>query len=292
MRSLIPFAMLPAAIAVAAPAVEMLRFLPMLPPLAPGTAAQPLIRLEGGALAAPVWLPELQKYAVLNDGIQTVVQPETATASALPDAMTSHAHLSGVSVFDPDARSDSRDANILVTALVACDSATRSLRCITVDPSYLVPVPLEGVADLSALTLVFALSEDRLLVATDDGRLLCLSGDEKPATLLTLDGDEGPEPGTLRGACVTDDEKTLFLCDDLDVYRCALDLGDGVCSAPAMLPQLEASLGSESEVTGIACDVNGNLYVSASEGVIVVDETGDVRHRDANHRPWRLAAFS
>ena len=28
-------------------------------------------------------------------------------------------------------------------------------------------------------------------------------------------------------------------------------------------------------VTGVACDVNGNLYVSAASGVLVVDDTGD-----------------
>ena len=136
-----------------------------------------------------------------------------------------------------------------------------------------------GLDGLSAIGMVFEVSEERLLVATDDGRLLCLSREAAPTTLLVLDGETGPDPSTLRGACVNSDEKTLFLCDDLDVYRCTLDLDEGVCSAPAMLPQLEASLGSGSEVTGIACDVNGNLYVSASEGVVVVDETGDAMMR-------------
>ena len=49
-------------------------------------------------------------------------------------------------------------------------------------------------------------------------------------------------------------------------------------AATPLLPQLAASLGEAAVsggVTGVACDVNGNLYVSAASGVLVVDDTGD-----------------
>lgn len=250
----------------------MLQFLPMLPPLAPGVTASPAVLVDGGALSAPVWLPELSKYAVIDRGLQAVVAPGSAEITHLPDEMTAHALQVGVAIADPGARSDSRDKTIMVTALVACGSAARSLRCITVDPAYLVPVPLEG-ADGLSVCMVHPVSAARQIVGTDDGRLLCLSRDEPPVTLLTgLDGG-------LRGACVSADEKTLYLCGGSSVSRCALDLDASTCSPPATLPQLESSLAPGSVLSGVACDVSGNLFVGASEGVLVVDDTGDAMMR-------------
>lgn len=254
---------------------ELLQFTPTVPPLAPGTAAVPAFRIEGGALSAPVWLSELSQYAVLDRGLQVVLRlGSDEPAQALPDAMVAHEPLTGVAVSDPGARSDSRDDRILVTALVASGGPARSLRCITVDPAYLVPVPLEGADALSAVCMLHQVSAARLLVGTDDGRLLCLSRDAAPATLLS-----GVAPGALLGACVSSDEKTLYLCGAASVSRCELNLDAGTCSTPAELPQLAASLAPGSALAGVACDVSGNLYVAASEGVLVVDETGDATMR-------------
>lgn len=251
------------AASVTAPTVELLQFLPMLPPLAPGTAASAALSVDGGLLSSPVWMPERGSIALMDRGRQALLSADAATADVLPSAggegVAAHALLGGGAL------------------AVASGSA---LRCLVLDPPRPAALPLEGANELSGVGVLCPLSDARLLVGTNDGRLLCLSSEDAPATLLTLAvGGDGPEAGTLRGACVSDDERTLYLCDDLDVYRCGLDLGEGTCTAPEMLPQLEASLGGDSEITGIACDVSGNLYVAATEGVLLVDESGDAMMR-------------
>ena len=231
----------------------------MLPPLTPGTEAKAAFRIEGGELSAPVWMPEQQALAFIDRGQQAMVRPDTIEALPMPalDGSVSAQTLFGGST------------------LAICGGAANSLRCVVAEPLSISGLPLEGAADVSAISLLCPLSDARLLVGTDDGRLLCLSRNAPPATLLS-----GLPAGSLRGACVSADEKTLFLLSGAaSVTRCALDVEEGSCTPPAPLPQLGASLADGSAVSGVACDVSGNLYVGATEGVLVVDESGDAMIR-------------
>ena len=124
------------------------------------------------------------------------------------------------------------------------------------------------------------------LRSPDDGRVLCLSREAPAATLLT-----GLPAGSLRGASASSDEKTLYLLLGNSVGVCKLDLEESTCSAPQPLPQLANSLADGSVVSCLACDVSGNLYVGASEGVLVVDETGDAMIRLAFPQPVNGLCF-
>ena len=246
-----------------APAVELLQFLPMIPPLNPGTTATAALSIPGGSLSAPVWLPEAQALAVLNNDQQALVRPGEGTIrepESLPLPPQSSSAVSAHAILGEG-------------ALATCGGPSRSLACVLADPPSVVALPLEGAEELTGVGLVCPLSNARLLVGTDTGSLVCLSKDAPPVTLIS-----GFAPGSLKGACLSSDEKKLYLCDGQAVACCALDVDGGTCSPPAALPQLAASLGEAAVsggVTGVACDVNGNLYVSAASGVLVVDDTGD-----------------
>ena len=122
--------------------------------------------------------------------------------------------------------------------------------------------------------------DDRLLVGTDGGTLFCLSRVAPPEALLV-----GFARGALRCACVSADEKTLYVCDAASVGRCELGLEDGVCAPPVPMVQLAASLGVGCAVADVACDVSGSVYVAASSGVVVVDDTGNAMVRLATPAP-------
>ena len=254
-----PRGTLPRMNAAAAPAVEILQFLPMLPPLSPGTVASTALRIENGELSAPVWMPDEEAVAFMDRG-QHVLMDRSRNLELLPaatdGAICAHALLGG-------------------SMLAACGGAARLLRGVVVEPRSVAPLPFEGASELSGISTLCPLSDARLLVGTDDGRLLCLSEASPPVTLLS-----GFPAGSLRDACVSTDEKSLYvLCGDASVARCAFDVDAGTCSSPVALPQLAESLGASSVVSSIACDVSGNLYVGATEGVLLVDETGDAMIR-------------
>lgn len=256
--------------AAAAPTVELLQFLPMIPPLAPGTAASAVFRIDGGALSSPVWVAEEQAVAYVDRGQQALVRPDSLESLSMPasDAsVSSHALLGG-------------------SALATCTGAGRGLRCVVHDPLSVGSLPLEGAGDVSGVSALCPLSDGRLLVATDDGRLQFLSREAPAVTLL-----EGLPAGSVRGAVASSDEKTLFLLIGNSVAVCKLQLDEGTCSAPQPMMQLGSSLADGSVVSDFACDVSGNLYIGASEGVLVVDDTGDAMIKLAFPQPVSGVCF-
>ena len=115
------------------PSVEMLTFLPMLPPLSPGAAASPSLQVEGAQLSKPVYLPELGSLVLVDRGTQ-VLQTSASSITALPggEAISAHALLAG---------------SAIVTA-----GGNYALRCVLADqsPPTVGPLPMNGATELAA----------------------------------------------------------------------------------------------------------------------------------------------
>ena len=227
------------------PAVELLQFLPMVPPLTPGASARELLQVPNGQMSEPVWVAEAGALALLDRGQQMLWTSPTAPLLQLATA-SAHAPLGTAAL------ASSSSGGLTLCAID--DGATQ--------PSY-EPLPLEGAAAIQAgASFMCHVSDGRLLVGVAD-TLVCLSASTPPSTLLL-------GTGAVVSACVSSDEKTLYLCTSSAVSRCALDLDAGRCGAPEPLPQLPTE-----ELSAVLADSDGNLYVGTREGVIVLDEQGE-----------------
>mmetsp|Transcript_33709 Transcript_33709/g.88638 ORF Transcript_33709/g.88638 Transcript_33709/m.88638 type:complete len:341 (+) Transcript_33709:1-1023(+) len=235
--------------------VELLQFLPMMPPLAPGAESQPLYTVEG--VSAPVWLPAFQGIAVLDDAGEQLLLDEEA-AYTLGSGVCAHATV----------------ATSEGAVLVACDDVSGAVLplCASVQPDEVgaampLPVTTEGIG--APLEMLTAVSNGRLLAGATDGRLLRLSADDAPTTLLT--GVSG-----MRSACMSADDRTLFLCTDGGVLRASIDLDEGTCESPEWL-SLELPEGAAP--TAIAIDTSDHLFVCTAEGVTVCSPSGEALAR-------------
>jgi hypothetical protein len=248
----------------AAPTVSLLQFLPMLPPLAPGTDAKAALSVPGASFSSPVYLPELDTYALVDRG-QQVVQASASSVNALPGSQVgAHATLEYVVRLKQGAGIDDF---AIRSALATISGADRSLELVlahTTPPST-AALPLAGLESLAPVSCVAQLSAARLLAGTVDGQVLLLSPDAPPKPLIA--GFQTP----VTAACLSADERKLYLCSGGLVACATIDLDEAKCSAPEYL----SSLPADAAVVDVAADTAGNLYVCGKDGVLVVDETGD-----------------
>jgi len=230
----------------AMPAVELLQFLPMVPPLTPGASARELLQVPDGQLSEPVWIAEAGALALLDRGQQVLWTSPTAPLVQLA-AASAHAPLGAAALASSSGGS--------LTLCDIDDDATQ--------PRY-EQLPLDGANGIQAdASFMCHVSDGRLLVGVAD-TLVCLSASTPPSTLLL-------GTGAVVSACVSADEKTLYLCTPSTVSRCALDLDAGRCGAPEPLPQLPA----HGIFSAVLADSDGNVYVGSGEGVLVVDDQGE-----------------
>lgn len=264
----------PSAVAAAAPVVSLLQFLPMLPPLAPSTEAKAVVSMPGASFSNPVYLPELETLALVDRG-QQVLQTSASTVDALPARdVSSHATLEYVVRAK---QNKGNDDFAIRSALATITGSDRSLQLVLANtsPPSIAPIPLEGLESLAPVSCVAQLSSARLLAGTVDGQVVLLSPDAPPTPLIS--GFASP----VTAACLSADERKLYLCSGGSVASANLALDDALCSAPEFLPSLTA----DSAVVDVAADVSGNLYVCGKEGVLVVDETGDAMIQVALPQP-------
>ena len=132
------------------------------------------------------------------------------------------------------------------------------------DAGATAPLPHPGNEGAAAAALVVSLSKGRVLAGLDDGRLLMLSLDDDPATLLN-----GEFAGAT-GACISDDEASLFFCAGGGLRRCDLDVDAGTCSAPEAV-----ALEVGAPLTAAVVDSDSNFYVGTAEGVTVFNPEGE-----------------
>ena len=234
----------------------------MIPPLSPGDAATEALSVPGATLSAPIFVPALNALSVVDRGQQLI--QSGATVVALPGTeVVAHALLAG-------------------SAIATSGGPSASLACVLADKNTLAPLPLEGAAQLSSVSFVQQLSAARVLAGTSGGEVMLLSPESAPVPLLSWTG------ARITAACVSADEKTLYLCSGGGVYVSTLDLDKGLCS----MPELMASLGTDKGVVDIAVDVSGNVFTAGSEGVLVLDETGDVLLEVGTAEPVTGCCFS
>jgi len=261
-----------------APAVELLQLLPMVPPLSPGEAATEVLRVEGAELSAPVWLPSCQSVAVLDRGNQLLLGSQ-AQAVSLASGVRAHAPL--VVAIGGEGRWQQG------SMLAASGGSAGSLRCVSAEGD----ANLGGVGTVEALPLMEAdglqsagmlapLSNGRLLVGLDSGSVVCLSSEDPPVTLLQ------DAPGLL-GACVSDNGQNLYLCTPAAIYQCTLDLDEGVCSAPTVVPIVSPG----ESARAMTIDVDGNLYVATETGVCIADDRGELLERISTSSPTSGLCF-
>lgn len=265
-------------VASAAIDVELLQFLPMMPPLAPGAEAAALLTVEGATFASPAWVPSVQGVAVLDDreGQQYLLDAH-GTTPLIPSGVWAHAAIAGAPRLR---RSDGAPETAAIVLVVGGFGG--ELSCVGVEEDELgTAATLPVVADDlgSSVLLLTPLSNGRLLAVLEDGRLLCLSAGEEPATLLSGVAD-------ICGASISSDDRSLYLCVGGGVSRCALDLDAGECAPPEPIV-LEVT----KEVTGIAIDRNDNLFVCTAEGVTVCNESGDAVARATTPAPVAGCCF-
>ena len=260
--------------ALTVPSVELTQMLPMLPPMDPGAAATARFRLQGMTLSAPAYLSDLETVAVLDkaSGSQFLQMGDDTVARLPGDGAVSTQTAFGAA------------------ALAASGGASRKLGCVLMPSDAtpaVAPLPLEGAATLTSVGFIAQTSDARLLVGVDDDAagttsIICLSADEPPATLLT-----GVERTV--SACVSADERTLYLCHATGITRASLKLDEGACSMPVALPRLDLDGGS---TYAVAVDVAGSIYVCSDDGVLLVDDDGDTLMRVTTPSPATGCCFA
>ena len=249
----------------ATPVVELLQILPMMPPLSPGTEAMEAMCIEAGKLTAPVWLESAQSIALLDRGQQLLLGPDSE-ALIIADGVRAHAPL----LVPIGGEGRWQQGSMLASS----DSAAGTLRCVSAEANANVggvgtpeSLPLMAPDALTAVGVLAPLSDGRLLVGSDGGSMMCLSLEEEPMMLLDVPG--------LLDTCVSEDGRALYLCTSDAVYSCSLDLDGGRCSAPEELPVLPAG----ASANGLTIDVDNNLYICTTDGVLVCDDRGDLLQR-------------
>lgn len=234
-----------------APSVELFQVFPMVPPISPDTKPK-AVRIEGADLWAPVWTREFQAVMFLTGDEQALWYSGAGEATLQPIVTKP---ISAHTVMD-----------LSIAAIV--DSESGVLGAITLDSWQPTPLPLEGVDEIPAVSFVHPIEDSRLLVGTDDGQIILIRPLEPPMTLLS-----GFAPGSLQDAAISVKDKLLYICDETNIWRCTIDFDEGECSAPETVDAVAASVSEGSTLTGVTLDVDGRLYVSTDEGVIVFDES-------------------
>jgi|EP00900_Chrysochromulina_parva_P022555 hypothetical protein len=250
--------------------IQLLQFFPTVPPLVPGAESSPLLCVEGASFSAPVWVSTLQKLAILDaDGRQWLVADDgSGTDEFIPSGVWAHAMHIGPGGTSSKLAAGGYGGQMLAVSVEADEAGSAAE----------LPVLAENLG--SSVVLLTSLSNGRLLAGLEDGRLLCLSTTEPPATLLTGVGLAAGGGSTLRGACTSDDDRSLYLCLDGGVSLCAVDFDAGECSAPENLA-LELS----SAALGVAIDTADELFVCTAEGLTVFNEAGEAVARVSTPAP-------
>jgi len=229
----------------AAVEVSLLQFLPMMPPVGTGPQGDCIVRVEGGMLQDPVWLPEYGQLRLIDRTRRSQL------IWSVDGSITSGVGPAGVSM-----------AAIGPSELVVCtesrlsslDLATDTWTALDYGESVGLPPP-------------------RLLAPGGGRQLICVFDEPDGSCNVVCLGDGAPQQllydsKQITAICV--EECTLLLSSGTSVYRAFLSQDMTKCSR---LVELLST--SPSQAGQIATDIQNQIYVCTDDGVKVFDSDGN-----------------